>query len=139
MSQSVYPPCMKIFIKMQLASSYTKLSPNDSKPEDQIFLHTIWLQENEDIIDDVPTRLRWFVKSWKRYHKDECFVHLLWTNDCAIKFFQEVFPQRLTFYLSLNTVVQKSDYLRLFLLYTFGGIYMDADMECKCNFLMPFF
>jgi hypothetical protein len=93
-------------------------------------LHQVWLGGAP------PARLRPYLRSWTLHH-DVC--HVLWSTQAALRFFRKHFPAKLGFFCSLESPVQKCDYLRLHLLYEFGGCYADCDMECKQPLLPELF
>lgn len=57
----------------------------------------------------------------------------LYNEDDAQNIIDTYFPQILPIYNSYNFIVQRSDLLRVLLIYIFGGFYLDLDMICFKN------
>jgi hypothetical protein len=58
-------------------------------------------------------------------------VHVLWGASDIIHLITRAFPERLEFYRkALVTPVERSDYARMLILHSIGGVYIDIDMEC---------
>jgi hypothetical protein len=96
-----------------------------------IIVHQVWFSSGAS----PPGWLRPFIKSWKIQHPEADVVHVMWNMRSALSFFRAYWPQHLGFFVSLESPVQQCDYFRLFLLYQFGGVYADCDMECREPFL----
>ena len=58
--------------------------------------------------------------------------HMLWNEKTALEFMKYKFPEYVDMYLSYKHKIQRIDVLRYFLLYEYGGIYVDMDLECIC-------
>jgi mannosyltransferase OCH1-like enzyme len=54
--------------------------------------------------------------------------HQFWTDESALKFVAENYPSYLETYTSYLYPIQRADALRYFVLYHFGGIYLDLDI-----------
>lgn len=82
-------------------------------------IHQIWVGP-----DPLPGEFRPYVKSWKKHHPK--WEHILWTEknlpDDPVR--SEVLDR-------LRSPIERSDMLRLELLYRFGGVYVDTDLECR--------
>jgi hypothetical protein len=102
------------------------------------FVHSIWLNKLNPC-QRVPQRFEVFVTSWKKMHPGDHIVHVVWNGNASDAFFNAYFPSKLAFYQSLPTEVQQSDYLRLLLLYQYGGMYADIDQQCNHTFIDSFF
>ena len=81
-------------------------------------LHHIWLGK-----DPLPDEHRPWVESWKRMHPK--WEHRLWTEDNL-----PLNPLRPEVLERLRAPVERADILRLEILYTHGGVYLDTDLEC---------
>jgi hypothetical protein len=90
-------------------------------------VHVIWLTSNESDAD-VPDR---FLQYWTRTKRTlSDLVPVVWRDSDAraivAKWGNEDF-----FYRILKTPVERSDVLRMMILFYFGGVYVDVDMEVK--------
>lgn len=83
-------------------------------------IHQIWIGNS-----DIPSSCQQYIDSWKTHHPD--WEYRLWTDDNMIKL------QNQELYDSTTSVRQKADIARYELLYQFGGVYVDIDMECFKN------
>lgn len=102
--------------------------------ETPFLVHTIWVNQL-DPTQALPDRFLPYVRSWMAHHPEEEMLHVLWDGASAEAFLDVHFPDKKYFYGSLPTEVQQSDYLRLLLLFTYGGLYVDVDQECRLPFL----
>lgn len=87
-------------------------------------IHQIWFQGE----DQIPANLLPYHTSWKKYNPEyevrvwdqtqiEALINQLenWIKEC---------------YFSYKKMIQKIDFAKYAILYTYGGIYMDMDVEC---------
>ena len=81
-------------------------------------IHQIWVGP-----DPVPDEFQPYIKSWKKHHPG--WDHILWTEKNLLDD-----PVRTEVLDRLRSPVERSDMLRLELLYRFGGVYVDTDLEC---------
>jgi len=71
--------------------------------------------------------------SFQKYHPDYLYDFMI--DDEIEAFIKEYFPWFYTRYFSLyNLNIMKSDAVRYFYLFKYGGIYADLDFECLKNF-----
>ena len=63
--------------------------------------------------------------------------YTFWTDESAQKFLVQHYPWFLETYLHYPYTIQRADAIRYFILYHFGGIYLDLDVGCKKE-LVPF-
>jgi len=85
-------------------------------------IHQIWLGS------EFPERLKRFQQTWIEYHPD--WKYRLWTEE-DVKLLNMRFPE---LYKQETKYSKKSNILRYEILYQFGGVYIDTDVEC----LKPF-
>lgn len=76
----------------------------------------------------IPIEWRGYVNTWKRNHPD--WEYRLWTDQNNRDFIKNHYSWFLKTYDSYNTNIQRVDAIRYFILYHYGGIYADMDMEC---------
>jgi len=63
------------------------------------------------------------------------FEHIFWEDQQLRELVQEVFPQCLTMYDNYQQHIQRVDFARAAMLYRYGGLYVDMDMEARsCPF-----
>ncbi len=82
-------------------------------------IHQIWVGP-----DPLPEEFGPYIKSWKRHHPE--WEHILWTE----KNLPES-PVRSEVLDRIRSPVERSDILRLEILYRYGGMYVDTDLECR--------
>jgi mannosyltransferase OCH1-like enzyme len=81
-------------------------------------IHQIWLGP-----DPVPEEHGPWIESWKRHHP--LWEHRMWTEDNLPDD-----PIRREVLDRLRIPVERADILRLEVLYRYGGVYVDTDLEC---------
>lgn len=77
---------------------------------------------------DIPAEYKQWVNSWKKYNPD--YQYRLWTDDDNRNLIKEYFPDHLHFYDSLPLKIHRIDVIRYFILFKYGGVYVDLDFEC---------
>lgn len=87
-------------------------------------IHQIWYQGQEY----VPENYRKYAASWKHYNRE--YEYLLWDREEIEQLISNVYPQYLRFYMDLPTMIQKIDFAKYFIMYEYGGVYVDMDCEC---------
>ena len=75
----------------------------------------------------VPNKFASWVKSWKKYSPN--YQYWFWTDADARKLIEKRFPDFLPIYDMYPYVIHRADAIRYFILYEFGGVYVDLDME----------
>jgi hypothetical protein len=81
-------------------------------------LHHIWLGSQP-----LPAEHGPWIETWKRHHPK--WEHRLWTEENL-----PLNPLRPEVLERLRAPVERADILRLEILYTHGGVYLDTDLEC---------
>ena len=85
-------------------------------------IHYCWVGRNP-----LPSDVRKYIESWKKYLPD--YVILEWNEDnfdiTSNRFVQEAYDSKKWAFVS--------DYVRLYVLYNYGGIYLDTDVEVLKN------
>lgn len=80
-------------------------------------IHQIWLGNRP-----IPNQIQQYMNSWKEHHPG--WDYILWTD-------QNIIPlQNIELYNQITNLRQKADVLRYEVLYQYGGVYVDVDMEC---------
>src|SRR5437868_4915078 len=62
--------------------------------------------------------------------KPGLFNYFLWTDDRSIRFLALYYPWFLPTYNNYKYDIQRADAIRYFVLYHYGGIYLDTDIGC---------
>lgn len=85
-------------------------------------LHQIWIGPNK-----IPEKCLAYINSWKEYNKD-C-NHFLWTNENLPNLPSNI-KEQYERYGRLKKYAFQADVLRYYLIFEYGGIYADIDIEC---------
>jgi len=113
-------------IKFEYLFKKFNLNPKEGKKIPKI-VHQTWKT------DDIPYSIynkRW-VESWKKLNPE--WEYKLWTDKKNREFIKENYPWFLKIYDSYPENIQRADAVRYFILYHFGGLYVDLDFECLKN------
>lgn len=79
----------------------------------------------------VPEPFVQMSKSWKDHHTN--WEYMFWTDEMNRSFIQNHFPFFLTKYDGYTYPIQRVDAVRYFILYQYGGFFIDMDFECLAN------
>jgi hypothetical protein len=77
--------------------------------------------------ENIPSVYTSFVKSWVKNHPK--WQYWFWTDESIRELLKDHYPQFLDMYDSYSNNLLRSDAARYFILYHFGGVYADMDME----------
>ena len=94
-------------------------------------IHFIWLQGRAHMAEHDPALER-YVQSWDVYFPQ--WPKVFWDETEIKGLLGEKYPQAMEIYDKLPSFAAKADLARYAILYTFGGMYVDTDMECLENF-----
>lgn len=88
-------------------------------------LHQTWKDNN------IPEEFDRLARSWRKNHAhwEYCF----WTDEMNRNFIKEHFAYFLPIYDNYTTNIERVDAVRYFVLYKYGGFYIDLDFECLAN------
>lgn len=75
-----------------------------------------------------PARYAECLQEMHRLHPE--WVINIWDDDMAVRIVEQHFPDWLPPYLAYEKNVQRTDILRVMLVYLYGGFYLDMDMFC---------
>jgi len=78
---------------------------------------------------EIPDDWKVAVESCKRMNPS--FKHYLWTHETMDQFMKTHYPSHYTLYRSYPYDIQRCDAFRYFVLYTYGGVYLDLDIVCN--------
>lgn len=76
---------------------------------------------------EIPRKLTTWIKSWQL--KNPGYEYWLWTDESARKLIAERHPNLLKTFDSYTEGIRRADALRYVILYEFGGVYADMDVE----------
>lgn len=88
--------------------------------------HQMWSTDN------VPDKLKPIRHTCLEKNKD--YTPVIWTHDLMVTFMAKKYPWFLDIYLNYPYQIQRVDVARYFILYHYGGVYLDMDCECKTSF-----
>ena len=88
-------------------------------------LHRMW---RDDDLNSMPSRWKKAYQKCEALHGD--WDIKLWTDVSMRAFISEYYPKFLNLYDSYPYEIQRVDAARYFILYHYGGIYMDLDIRC---------
>lgn len=75
-----------------------------------------------------PAELVPYIESWRVHNPG--WGYKMWNDTAALSFLEEEYPWFHKHIENFKSGVEKADILRYFILYHFGGVYADLDMEC---------
>jgi len=87
-------------------------------------IHQIWYQGEDKIPDTYPN----YCDSWKRLNPG--FIYMFWDESKIIKLIMFHYPRLLDRFNSYPRMIQKIDMAKYIILYHYGGVYADVDLEC---------
>ncbi|XP_064637904.1 uncharacterized protein LOC135494083 [Lineus longissimus] len=93
-----------------------KVIPRISK-----IIHQTWKNSS------IPSMAKNWVKKWLRINPG--WEYWFWSDDDCRTFIKTKFPNYLQLYDGYDKSIQKADVIRYFILYEYGGIYADLDVE----------
>lgn len=84
-------------------------------------IHQTWKDQH------IPQRFVRWIKSWLEHHPD--WEYWLWTDDTAGQLIADKYPHLLNTYFGYTEPIRRADALRYIVLYEYGGLYVDMDMQ----------
>lgn len=82
--------------------------------------------------DKIPDKVKKYQESWKTFHPN--WEYMLWTDKDNENLIKEHYPWFLDIYENYEYNIQRVDAVRPFILYHYGGMYVDLDYECYKTF-----
>ena len=80
--------------------------------------------------DGKPMPEKWLKFSKNIKNSNSNWEYKLWDHKDCIKLLEEHYPWFLEIYKNYKYPIQKADAIRPFILYHYGGIYLDLDYNC---------
>ena len=90
-------------------------------------IHQIWIGEKQINTDKI-------YKNLYLYNDPKEYKYIMYNDEQIYKFLSVYFPHLLKTYNIINNYAHKSDLVRYCILYLYGGIYLDVDLEVKSGF-----
>ncbi|KAK6096236.1 hypothetical protein MT418_004088 [Batrachochytrium dendrobatidis] len=87
-------------------------------------IHQTWKNES------IPKKWHKAHGACKYWHKRTNWTHYFWTDHDTREFLRILYPDFLPTYDGYKYPIQRVDAVRYFILYEYGGIYMDLDIGC---------
>jgi mannosyltransferase OCH1-like enzyme len=88
--------------------------------------------------DTVPDHWKPAQKAWKEFAKKHHWGYKLWTDEDNRQLIENYFPGFLDTYDQYPQPIMRADAIRPFILYKYGGLYVDLDIAPKDNFIHLF-
>lgn len=98
-------------------------------------IHKIWFDFSKDGSGKSPKK-KHIKYQTKCLEMNNDFSLMMWDEKMADSFMKERFPDFYKMYLSYPHPIQRVDAVRYFILYEYGGLYMDMDIKCVKPFDM---
>lgn len=76
----------------------------------------------------LPSQIAHYCASWKRLNSD--IEYRFYDDEACAAFVRAEFPAYASLYEAMPHAVERADFFRYLVLYCFGGLYADVDMEC---------
>ena len=116
-----------VFPKQPNRGSRVKRNEIDTKGKNQIpfIVHQLWNNK------DVPRPVLPYIDTWMEKHPH--WQYWFWTKESQEKFLHDKYPRYLPLYQGYTLDIQRADMIRFLILYHFGGVYADLDVEVLCN------
>ncbi len=75
----------------------------------------------------IPREFAPWIQSWSKHHPQ--WEYWLWTPDDVQLLLSTYYPEYLKLYQTYKSMQQKANIMRYFIMYHFGGVYADLDLE----------
>lgn len=79
--------------------------------------------------EDIPEQ--WIESQQKCINLHPDYEYILWTDEMAHDFIEKQYPWFLSTFESYEYPIERADAIRYFILYTYGGVYIDLDDGCE--------
>lgn len=86
-------------------------------------VHQIWIQGSP------PKIFEPYIQKWKQYAEDNGYSHRIWSGKEIEELIQSTFPKLLPYYQNADNYAKMADIGRYLILYAYGGVYADVDIE----------
>ncbi|KAJ5778800.1 mannosyl phosphorylinositol ceramide synthase SUR1 [Penicillium odoratum] len=100
-------------------------APNGVSEDIPRFIHRMW----RDLDSNTPAE--WINASKSCQEQNPSYVQYVWTDETAHQFIESYFAWFLSAYTEYRLPLQRVDALRYFLLWHYGGVYLDPEIGCQ--------
>ena len=83
---------------------------------------------------EIPREWKDYCQTWKEIFPEPEYKHILWDDKDNENLIREKYPWFLKVFLNYPRNIQRADAIRYFILYEYGGIYVDMDYSVRKNF-----
>lgn len=92
-----------------------------------MLIHQIWMNPENELDENpvLPIMYKRFANRWKFLNPD--WGYQLWNGKTMNDFIQRFYPEYYEFYKSLPLWIHRCDLFRYFIMYHYGGVYLDMD------------
>ena len=104
-----------------LGISQVEQFPYTGEVKIPMIIHQTWKDTQ------IPRKFEKWIKTWIRNQPD--WQYILWTDESARQLIADKYPDFLPVYDGYTENIRRADALRYFILYEYGGVYADMDME----------
>jgi hypothetical protein len=117
--QNINIPLEPDFVPLGIRESET--FPSDGIDRIPHIIHQTWKT------DQIPSKFAKWIRTWIENHPG--WTYYLWTDDSARQLIKERHPYLLKVFDTYTEGIRRADALRYVIMYEFGGIYADMDLE----------
>lgn len=100
-----------------------------------MLIHYIWIDFKNEMNQNPKISERFITRIKKCIEVNEGCTFKIWNGYECRKLLQDNYPEYLKLYDSLKAPIMRCDMIRYFILYHYGGIYMDCDRICQKNII----
>ncbi|CAL1535837.1 unnamed protein product [Lymnaea stagnalis] len=123
-----------IYLDIEIPDNFTPVRikkredfPSNGSPKIPKIIHQTWKNSN------VPPEFVSWIKTWLQHNPD--WEYWLWTDISSRQLIADLYPDFLDIYDGYPEPIRRADAFRYFVLYEFGGLYVDMDMEALDSLL----
>ena len=102
------------------------MCPDRSQDKFPRIIHQQWKSK------EIPEK--WLYATNKCKELNPTYNYTLWTDDAILRFLETYYPWFVPTFKSYPYKIQRIDSVRYFILYHYGGVYIDMDIECRKSF-----
>lgn len=111
----------------QDAFTENELNPPEGTPEKPLLIPKIIHQTYKT--EDIPEIWKEGQQRCKDLHPD--YQYIMWTDEMSKEFITKEYPWFLSTFESYKYPIQRADAIRYFVLFSYGGVYIDLDDGCE--------
>lgn len=96
------------------------------------YIHQIWISSIEK--KSIYKRFEQAANTCQEFHQN--YNYTLWTHDKLLHWLREEYPWFVEIYTNYRYDMQRIDAMKYFLLFHYGGMYIDLDVKCNADDLL---